>query len=130
MFAVVFEVQPKQERWNDYLDLAGMLRPELEKIDGFIDNERFTSLRDRGRVLSLSIWRDEKAVIRWRTWPSIMMPRNRGDRASSRITISASAKLSPTLIFPEVTACRSSGSTRPKPAPPNWSRSPNFERRR
>jgi heme-degrading monooxygenase HmoA len=69
MFAVIFEVQPKQERWNDYLDLAGMLRPELENIDGFIDNERFTSLRDRDRVLSLSTWRDEKALIRWRTLP-------------------------------------------------------------
>src|SRR5271163_2763214 len=69
MFAVIFEVQPKKERWNDYLDLAGMLRPELERIDGFIDNERFTSLRDRGRVLSLSTWRDEKALIRWRTLP-------------------------------------------------------------
>jgi heme-degrading monooxygenase HmoA len=67
MFAVIFEVQPKQERWNDYLDLAGMLRPALEKIDGFIDNERFTSLLDRGRVLSLSTWLDEKALIRWRT---------------------------------------------------------------
>src|SRR5271156_6092910 len=69
MFAVIFEVQPKKERWNDYLDLAGMLRPELERIDGFIDSERFTSLRDRGRVLSLSTWRDEKALIRWRTLP-------------------------------------------------------------
>ncbi len=69
MFAVIFEVQPKQERWSDYLELAGLLRPELEKIDGFIDNERFTSLRDRGRVLSLSTWRDEKALIRWRTLP-------------------------------------------------------------
>jgi heme-degrading monooxygenase HmoA len=67
MFAVIFEVQPKTERWSDYLDLAGLLRPELEKIDGFVDNERFASLRDRGRVLSLSIWRDEKAIIRWRT---------------------------------------------------------------
>jgi heme-degrading monooxygenase HmoA len=67
MFAVIFEVQPKKERWGDYLDLAGLLRPELEKIDGFIDNERFVSLRDQGRVLSLSTWRDEKAVIRWRT---------------------------------------------------------------
>ncbi len=67
MFAVIFEVQPKTDRWNDYLALAGSLRPELEKIDGFIENERFTSLRDRGRVLSLSIWRDEKALIRWRT---------------------------------------------------------------
>jgi heme-degrading monooxygenase HmoA len=67
MFAVIFEVQPKTERWSDYLDLAGLLRPELEKIDGFVDNERFASLRDRGRVLSLSIWRDEKAIVRWRT---------------------------------------------------------------
>ncbi len=67
MFAVIFEVQPNQERWSDYLELAGILRPELEKIDGFIDNERFTGLHDRGRLLSLSTWRDEKALIRWRT---------------------------------------------------------------
>jgi heme-degrading monooxygenase HmoA len=60
MFAVIFEVRPKQE-------LAGMLRPELEKIDGFIDNERFSSKHRHGRVLSLSTWRDEKALIRWRT---------------------------------------------------------------
>ena len=44
-----------------------MLRPEIEKIEGFLDNERFTSQRTQGRVLSLSTWRDEKAVIRWRT---------------------------------------------------------------
>jgi len=67
MFAVIFEVQPKQARWNDYLALAGMLRPELEKIDGFIDNERFSSRRRAGWMLSLSIWRDEKALVRWRT---------------------------------------------------------------
>ena len=127
MFAVIFEVEPKQERWTDYLDLAGMLRPELEKIDGFIDNERFTSLLDRGRVLSLSTWRDEKALIRWRTLASIIKLRNRGGLASSRITTSVSAKSSPTPMFPEATLCRSSGSTRPRAAPPNWSRSPNFE---
>jgi heme-degrading monooxygenase HmoA len=69
MFAVIFEVQPKKERWNDYLDLAGLLRPELEKIDGFIANERFASRRRQGRVLSLSSWRDEKALVRWRTLP-------------------------------------------------------------
>jgi heme-degrading monooxygenase HmoA len=67
MFAVVFEVQPKQERWDEYLELAKFLKPELEKIDGFIDNERFGSQRTQGRLLSLSTWRDEKAVIRWRT---------------------------------------------------------------
>jgi heme-degrading monooxygenase HmoA len=67
MFAVVFEVQPKKERWDDYLDLAKYLKPKLEAIDGFIDNERFESKRTKGRVLSLSTWRDEKAVVRWRT---------------------------------------------------------------
>jgi heme-degrading monooxygenase HmoA len=67
MFAVVFEVEPKPDRWDDYLALAGSLRPDLEQIDGFIANERFRSRRRKGRVLSLSIWRDEKAVIRWRT---------------------------------------------------------------
>jgi heme-degrading monooxygenase HmoA len=67
MFAVIFEVEPKEERWDDYLALAASLRPELEKIDGFIENERFRSRDHEGRVLSLSIWRDEKAVVRWRT---------------------------------------------------------------
>ena len=67
MFAVIFIVQPKKDRFDDYLNLAKLLKPELEKIDGFIDNERFASKRTEGRVLSLSTWRDEKAVIRWRT---------------------------------------------------------------
>lgn len=67
MFAVIFEVQPKSDRWDQYLALAGQLRPELVQIDGFIDNERFRSQRTEGRLLSLSIWADEKAVIRWRT---------------------------------------------------------------
>jgi heme-degrading monooxygenase HmoA/pimeloyl-ACP methyl ester carboxylesterase len=67
MFAVIFEVNPKPEQWDTYLGYAGSLRPELERIDGFIDNERFSSLQRPGWVLSLSIWRDEKAVIRWRT---------------------------------------------------------------
>jgi heme-degrading monooxygenase HmoA len=67
MFAVIFVVQPKKERWSDYLDLAKYLKPRLEAIDGFIDNERFESKRTQGRLLSLSTWRDEKAVVRWRT---------------------------------------------------------------
>src|ERR1700722_3661258 len=67
MFAVIFEVQPKKERLNDYLDLAKYLKPKLEATDGFIDNERFESKRTKGHVLSLSTWRDEKAVVRWRT---------------------------------------------------------------
>jgi heme-degrading monooxygenase HmoA len=67
MFAVIFEVQPRPERWDDYLAIAGSLRPELEATDGFIANERFRSRVRTGRVLSLSIWRDEKSVIRWRS---------------------------------------------------------------
>ena len=67
MFAVIFEVNPKPEQWEAYLGYARSLRPELERIDGFIDNERFSSLRRQGWVLSLSIWRDEKAVVRWRS---------------------------------------------------------------
>jgi heme-degrading monooxygenase HmoA len=67
MFVVIFEVKPKPDRWDDYLALAKQLRPKLEAIDGFIDNERFESKRDKGRLLSLSTWRDEKSVVRWRT---------------------------------------------------------------
>lgn len=67
MFAVIFEVSPKPSRWDDYLAYARALKPELERIEGFLDNERFESRRQKGRLLSLSLWRDEKAVIRWRT---------------------------------------------------------------
>ncbi len=67
MFVVLFEVDPRPERWDDYLRYAGMLRPELEKIDGFLDNRRFRSRRHDGRLLSLSFWRDEKSVVRWRS---------------------------------------------------------------
>ena len=67
MFAVIFEVHPKPERWDAYLGLGKMLKPELEKIEGFVDNIRYRSLRRDGWLLSLSGWRDEKALVRWRT---------------------------------------------------------------
>jgi len=67
MFSVLFEVHPKSDQWDAYLDLAKMLKPELEKIDGFIDNIRYRSLTRQGWILSLSNWRDEKALVRWRT---------------------------------------------------------------
>ena len=67
MFSVIFEVLPNQANWNDYLDNAKMLRPELEKIDGFVDNIRYKSLRRDRWILSLSNWRDEKSLVRWRT---------------------------------------------------------------
>ncbi len=67
MFSVIFEVHPKPEQWDAYLGHAKMLRPELEQVDGFIDNIRYKSLTRNGWILSLSGWRDEKAVVRWRT---------------------------------------------------------------
>jgi heme-degrading monooxygenase HmoA len=67
MFSVIFEVCPRKERFDEYLGHAKRLKPLLEKIDGFIDNERFESKRRPGWLLSHSTWRDEKAVVRWRT---------------------------------------------------------------
>lgn len=66
MIAVIFEVWPASGRKEDYLAIAASLRPELEKVDGFISVERFQSLTDPGKLLSLSFWRDEDAVTRWR----------------------------------------------------------------
>lgn len=55
------------DRWDDYFNNAKMLKPELEQIDGFVDNVRYRSLIREGWILSLSDWRDEKSVVRWRT---------------------------------------------------------------
>jgi heme-degrading monooxygenase HmoA len=63
---VVFEVWPASGRKEDYLAIAATLRSELEKMDGFISVERFQSLSDPAKLLSLSFWRDEDAVARWR----------------------------------------------------------------
>ena len=67
MFSVIFEVHPKPDQWDAYLENAKMLRPELVQVEGFIDNIRYKSLTRAGWILSLSGWRDEKAVVRWRT---------------------------------------------------------------
>jgi heme-degrading monooxygenase HmoA len=66
VIAVIFEVWPAEGRAGDYFDLAAALRPDLEKIDGFISIERFESLVTNGKYLSLSFWRDEEAVRTWR----------------------------------------------------------------
>jgi heme-degrading monooxygenase HmoA len=66
MIAVIFEVWPHPDHRDDYFDLAAALRPELEKIGGFISVERFESLTEKGKILSLSFWRDEQAVEQWR----------------------------------------------------------------
>jgi heme-degrading monooxygenase HmoA len=67
VFVVAFEVEPHADLWDEYLQVAATLRPQLESIDGFIDNTRFRCARAPRRLLSLSTWRDEKALIRWRT---------------------------------------------------------------
>lgn len=66
MIAVIFEVQPGAGREQDYLDTAAELRAELEQADGFLSIERFASLTQPGKILSLSFWRDEAAVQAWR----------------------------------------------------------------
>ena len=66
MIAVIFEVWPAEGKTETYLDIAGGLRPLLEEIDGFISIERFESLVEPGKYLSLSFWRDEEAVAAWR----------------------------------------------------------------
>lgn len=66
MYAVMFEVLPSESGYPRYLDLAAALRPQLERIEGFISVERFRCLTAPGWILSLSLWRDEAALIRWR----------------------------------------------------------------
>jgi heme-degrading monooxygenase HmoA len=66
MIAVIFEVVPHEARRQQYLDAAASLRAELEEVDGFLSIERFESLAQPGKILSLSFWRDEEAVARWR----------------------------------------------------------------
>jgi heme-degrading monooxygenase HmoA len=66
MIAVIFESWPRRDRRQEYLDVAAALRPVLEKIDGFISVERYESLSQPGKILSLSFWRDENGVEAWR----------------------------------------------------------------
>lgn len=70
MIAIIFEVWPAEGQGDTYLDLAARLRVDLEKMDGFISVERFESLTNPGKMLSLSIWRDEESVKAWRNLTS------------------------------------------------------------
>lgn len=67
MIAVIFEAEPAPGKLDDYVRWAAALRPLLDEVEGFISIERFQSLNDERRLLSLSFWRDEAAVARWRT---------------------------------------------------------------
>ena len=66
MIAIIFEVTPKEGKTDPYLDMAAQMRPLAEGIDGFISVERFQSITNPGKLLSLSFWRDEAAVEEWR----------------------------------------------------------------
>lgn len=70
MIAIIFEVEPVAAHRDAYLDIAAKLKPELEKIDGFISVERFQSITNPGKMLSLSFFRDEAAVKQWRNLES------------------------------------------------------------
>lgn len=78
MIAVIFEVWPAEGQTQRYLDLAAALRAELSTIDGFVSIERFQSLGEPGKLLSLSFWRDEGAVAQWRNLPSHRMAQAEG----------------------------------------------------
>jgi heme-degrading monooxygenase HmoA len=78
MIAVIFEVQPTDEGKPHYLALAKALRGELDEIDGFISIERFESLATPGKILSLSIWRDEDALKTWRAHQGHQSAQGRG----------------------------------------------------
>lgn len=78
MIAVIFEVEPGPGKAPDYFDLAAELKPELEKIDGFISVERFESLTSKGKYVSISFWRDEDAVARWREHAGHRLAQARG----------------------------------------------------
>ena len=88
MIVVVFEVWPAEGRKDDYLALAAALREDLNRIDGFISVERFQSLADATKLLSLSLWRDEEAVKKWRN-----LSRHRDSQRLGRAGIFADYRL-------------------------------------
>ncbi len=81
MIAVIFEVWPKPDHRGAYLDIAANLRPQLETIPGFISVERFESLTEPGKLLSLSFFEDESALEAWR-----QLPDHRAAQAAGRQT--------------------------------------------
>ncbi len=78
MIAVIFEVFPAQGKVDEYLDIAAELKPLLEEIDGFISIERFASLIEEGKILSLSFWRDEEAIEQWRNLETHRLAQEKG----------------------------------------------------
>ena len=88
MIAVIFEVEPAEGRKDEYLDIAAAMRPLAESVDGFISVERFQSLTDPKKILSLSFFEDEEAIERWRN-----LPQHRTAQAKGRAGIFAGYRL-------------------------------------
>ncbi|MBK8160301.1 MAG: antibiotic biosynthesis monooxygenase [Rhodospirillaceae bacterium] len=94
MIAIIFEVEPAEGHRDAYLDIAAKLKPELEKIDGFISVERFQSITNPGKMLSLSFFRDEHAVRQWRNLDS-----HRQAQAAGRNGVFAGYRLRVTQVL-------------------------------
>lgn len=94
MIAIIFEVEPAEGHRDAYLDIAASLKPELEKIDGFISVERFQSITNSGKMLSLSFFRDEEAVRQWRNLDS-----HRRAQAAGRNGVFAGYRLRVTQVL-------------------------------
>lgn len=108
MIAVIFEVWPAEGQTETYLGLAAALRPELAAIDGFLSVERFQSLTEPGKLLSISFWRDEAAVQCWRNTPE-----HRATQAQGRDGIFADYRLRVATVL------RDYGMTARDQAPPD-----------
>ena len=88
MIAVIFEFTPAEGRFPDYMELVGALKPDLDQADGFISLERFESITNKGKFVSLQFWRDEEAVRKWRN-----LQRHREAQAKGRGGIFKSYRL-------------------------------------
>src|SRR5262245_14049476 len=94
MIAVIFEAFPEKGKWDAYLDMAARLRPELNKIEGFISIERFQSMADPEKVLSLSFWKDEESITLWRNGEL-----HRSDQAQGRASIFVNYRIRIANVF-------------------------------
>ena len=108
MIAVIFEAIPAEGQADAYLDAAAKLRPLLAEVDGFISIERFQSLTQPGKILSLSFWRDAQAVERWRN-----IEQHRSVQAAGRAGIFADYRLRVAEVL------RDYGKTQREQAPPD-----------
>jgi heme-degrading monooxygenase HmoA len=107
MIAVIFELTPAEGRTEEYLDLAAGLKQEVEAHDGFISIERFQSLSTPGKYVSISFWRDEEAVAKWRN-----VQQHRQAQARGRAGIFASYRLRVAQVLRDYTQDERAGAPR------------------